>query len=397
MFRHDSMRSCSVATELPDQLVQKWQAAPGGRLTPPVAVSDRLYVGSTDANQVHCLDAATGKTIWTFVADGPVNSPPTWHEGRLLFGTRAGSLYALTARDGRMAWRFRAAPSAARLVAFGRLESPWPLDGSPLVLDGKVYCVAGRSMHLDSGLFAYAVDLNTGRFLQEANLQANTEPKGETAGSLLPDVLVSDGQAVYMKSMRFEPDDITRYRILSKPNRRGQAQSPEEILLCQTEMVDDSWLNCCFWAYRGCRAQQLVFDELACFGLNGPRKIRWGGAYGHDAYVPGSGFALRKWSFQDGKRQRKWRDVSVPLRADAMVLTTNRLYLAGIPDQASADDFRAAHENRRGGVLHVVSRQEARAVAESALAAAPVYNGLAAPGKRLFITTREGQVLCMGN
>jgi len=396
MFRHDPMRSGCVPIELPDRLVRQWEAAPGGDLTPPVIVAGKVYVASPDRNQVVCLDARTGKPVWRFIADGPVNSPPTWHRGRLVFGTRAGSLYALTAEDGRMIWRFRAAPAPALLVAFGRLESPWPLDGSPLVMDGNVYCVAGRSMHLDSGLYVYKIELDTGRLLQETNLRANTEPKGEIEGSLLPDILVSDGNGIYMKSMCFQPDDITQHSVADTFDRRGATRKPEHILRCATEMVDDSGLNCCFWAYKGCQAQQLVFDDRASYGLKGPRKTSWGGSVRHDVYRPGTGYALRKWVFEGKKAMQQWENVSVPLRAKTMVLTSNRLYLAGTPDETSTDDFWAAYENKMGGVLFVVSRENARKAAQYDLDAVPVYNGMAAAADRLFISTCDGRVICMG-
>ena len=148
MFRRDPMRSCSTPVELPERLSPKWKSAPGGELTPPVIVGDSVFLASVDNCQVYCLNSADGKLKWRFAADGPVNAPPTYCRGQLVFGTRAGTLYALTSDEGELIWSFRAGPSRVRIVAFGRLESPWPLNGSPLVLDGDVYCVAGRSMSL---------------------------------------------------------------------------------------------------------------------------------------------------------------------------------------------------------------------------------------------------------
>ncbi|MGM0490929.1 MAG: PQQ-binding-like beta-propeller repeat protein [Planctomycetota bacterium] len=411
MFRHDPMRSCGAPVRLPKKLAPKWTSAPGGQLTPPVIVGDQVFLASRDTCQLYGLNAANGELEWQFAADGPINAPPTFSEGCLVFGSRAGTLYAVTADEGQLMWRLRAGPARVRVSAFGRLESPWPLNGSPLVMDGNVYCVAGRSMSLDGGIHVYKVDLRTGELLQEVNLQADTEPKGETDQNFLADMLVSDGESVYMKSMRFNMDDITRYSFQGASGRRGLAKAPKKILRCQTEMVDDSWLNCCFWAYRGCQAQQLVFDETAAYGINGPSKVQWGGSFAHDVYRPSSGYRLHKWAFDSkegkpaGKKQEgkngdeskgQWRGATVDHRARSMVLTDDCLYFAGTPDKTPADDFWAAYENRKGALMLSVSRKTGKVVAAYPLESEPVYNGMAAAGDCLYVVTRDGNITCWG-
>lgn len=414
MFRHDPMRSCGAAVQLPEKLAPKWSSAPGRELTPPVIVDDRVFVASAKACQVYCLSANSGELQWEFAADGPINAPPTFSQGRLVFGSRAGTLYAVTADEGRLVWRLRTGPARVHISAFGRLESPWPLNGSPLVMDGKVYCVAGRSMSLDGGVYLYKVDLQTGRLLQQVNPRTDTEPKGETDKNFLADMLVSDGEAVYMKSMKFNKNDITRYSFQGSGGRRGLAKVPKDILRCQTEMVDDTWLNCCFWAYRGCQAQQLVFDEAAAYGINGPSKIKWGGSFAHDVYRPGSGYVLHKWMFdsskgkaggkekgsQSGKKNKgkeQWNGAKVDLRAQSMVLTKDCVYFAGTPDKTEPrEDFWAAYENRKGAVMLAVSRKTGKALAAHQLESVPVYNGLAAAGQCLYVVTRDGKIACWG-
>jgi hypothetical protein len=375
VFRHDPARSCSTPVVLPERLSPEWTFAPGGTLTAPVVVGDHVFLASRDGAQVYCVDADSGRLEWRFATDGPVNAPPTYSQGRLVFGTRAGTLYVLTAAEGERVWSFRTGPARVHIAAFGRLESPWPLGGSPLVVDGNVFCVAGRSMSLDSGIYVYKLDLRTGALLEEAHLETDTEPKGEVENNFLADVLVSDGQAIYMKSVRFELDDVAKPTFEGNSGRRGSARKPKHVLRCQTDMLDDSWLNCCFWAYRGCQAQQLVFDDTAAYGVSGPAKVRWGGAYGHDVYRPGSGYRLQKWDLASGNAQA-WEDVKVAVRARSMVLTGDRLYLAGTPDKTPAGDFWAAYENRRGALLLAVSRDDGRVLAEYPLTSEPVSGGI---------------------
>ncbi len=154
VYKHDNSRSNRARASLPAKAPAgeplSWTREVAAKITAPVVACGAVYVASPAEGTVSRLDASSGEVAWRFVADGPVDTPPTYHRGKLVFGTRAGSVYALAAGDGRMLWRFRAAPTDALLAAFGLLESPWPVHGSVLVMDGKAYCVAGRSMNLDS-------------------------------------------------------------------------------------------------------------------------------------------------------------------------------------------------------------------------------------------------------
>ena len=120
-------------------------------------------MAAVDAHTVHALDADTGKAAWSYTAGGRVDSPPTIYRGRVLFGSADGWVYCLRAGDGRLAWRFRAAPEDRRLVAYEQLESAWPVSGSVLVQGDVVCCVAGRSAFLDGGMRLVRLDAASGR------------------------------------------------------------------------------------------------------------------------------------------------------------------------------------------------------------------------------------------
>ena len=393
LFRGDTKRSCFAPVELPDELSTRWTATPGGAVSPPIVVGSRVFVASPERNTVTCLKGDTGEVAWKFTADGPINSPPTYWKGRILFGTRTGSLYSLTADAGKLVWRQRVAPGTSQLMAFGQLESPWPLNGSPVVLNGSVYCIAGRSMHLDSGLYAARVDARSGRLLQRTNLQADTAPKGEVQGAVLPDMLVSDGDNLYMKWMQFEPEDITQHELTGRVARKGKPNKPADILTCTTEMTDDSWLNTCFWSYQNCSAQQMAFDGSVVCGANGPGAGGWRGAFGHDVHHPGKGHTVTQWRVTEEGRTKDWNR-AVQLRPSAMLLSRKRLYLAGPPDEKSAEDFWAPLQGKEGGLLQVISREDGENLAHHRLDSPPVYNGMATTGDALYISLENGSVVC---
>ncbi|MEA3368318.1 MAG: PQQ-binding-like beta-propeller repeat protein, partial [Planctomycetota bacterium] len=211
-FRHDALRTGSVATDVPADAARQWRVKAGRRVSAPVAVGDRVFAALVDEHAVVCLRAADGRTLWRFTAGGRIDSPPTWHRGTVLFGSADGHLYCVRAADGALVWRFQAAPRDRLMGAFGQLESAWPVHGSVLVLDGAtagdtagkageggtVYVAAGRSSELDGGIHLYALDAATGRLRHHRTLQGPRYradaidenyrlPMGALAGILMSD------------------------------------------------------------------------------------------------------------------------------------------------------------------------------------------------------------------
>ena len=167
VFRHDSLRSSSVETEIPDGLKTLWSVDLGGKLSPPVIAGGRVYVSAVDAHKIYALDETSGRELWTYFAGGRVDSPPSVHRGMLIFGSADGWVYCLRASDGALAWRFRAAPNERQIMARSQVESAWPVHGSVLAANGVVYCTAGRSSFVDGGIYLYALDAATGEVLDK--------------------------------------------------------------------------------------------------------------------------------------------------------------------------------------------------------------------------------------
>ncbi len=118
-FRHDAERSGAVKTTVqPTDLKRTWCSELGGKLSTLVVADGNLFVASVDAHGVHALDAATGEQIWSFTANGRIDSPPTIWQGHALFGSADGHVYCLNANDGRLVWRYRAAPEDKRMMSF---------------------------------------------------------------------------------------------------------------------------------------------------------------------------------------------------------------------------------------------------------------------------------------
>lgn len=107
-----------------------------------------------------------GKPAWHFVTGGRLGSRGTLqHDAeRLYVPCHDGSIYALNLKDGSLAWRFLAAPADRRMVAYGQVESAWPIFN--LVLhQGRLYGIAGRHREIDGGLHAYGIEAASGKLL----------------------------------------------------------------------------------------------------------------------------------------------------------------------------------------------------------------------------------------
>lgn len=125
-----------------------------------VVADGRVFFGSSADDQIRCLDARTGREVWTTFTEGPVRLAPTVVEGRVYGGSDDGQVYCLDARDGRVLWKVRAAPEDRRIPGNGRIISTWPVRTSVVVQEGTLYTTAG--MFPSEGVHLVALDAATG-------------------------------------------------------------------------------------------------------------------------------------------------------------------------------------------------------------------------------------------
>ena len=419
-YRHDPARTGGTGSVVPSSLMQIWQQELGGRLSSPVIAAGRLFVVSIDTHTVHVLDAVRGNALWQYTAGGRIDSPPTVSKGLAVFGSVDGWVHCLRADDGKLVWRYRAAPMDQRLVAFGQLESVWPVHGSVLVKDDVVYCAAGRSSYLDSGIFLSRLDLRTGRKLAEERLYSRKPETGEQPEEpimfempgALPDVLSSNGELVYMRRLAFDPGSM-------------QAREAKPHLYSPAGFLNDDWWHRNYWifgehfysGYIGWRfagleapaGRLLVLDDTSIYGFaRESSRPRAAGAQAYQLFAtdrkdlpaaesPDYKRAGRGYS-RKGPRKLKVKfrwTASVPILVRAMLRAGDTLFVAGLPGNAlrSAPAF----EGKRGGGLCVVSTADGKTLQDYKLDSPPVFDGMAAANGRLYLTTQNGQVLCLGD
>jgi hypothetical protein len=391
---------------------------------------------------------------WHFTAGGRIDSPPTIHRGLVLFGSRDGRVYCLRERDGQLVWRFLAAPRDRRIGSFDQIESSWPVHGSVLIVDNVAYFTAGRSTYLDGGILVYGLDPETGEILHRGRLEGphpDIHGQRDYAFYLLganSDVLVSQDGFVYMRQKKMTPQlqevDIP---VLSSKG----AQDVGLHVFSTSGLLDDSWYNRTFWMYSkrwpgfqlanqaSKTGQLLVVDEQQTYAVrafyrrNVHSPMFFPGKEGYLVFAdananepqivgePGSREPVRWLPQSDywrarGDEVRKLESEAfgldkmmgytraempvwmlwLPVRVRAMVKAGETLYLAGAPDAFDADDPYAVFEARRGGQLVAVSAKDGTKRTEMQLDHPPVFDGMIAAHGHLFVSLRDGSVVCLG-
>lgn len=483
-YRSDAARSGSVKTSVPVDLKQMWQVDLGGRLSSVVAVGNTVFLAAIDAHTVHALNASTGKAVWTYTAGARIDSPPTYFQGRVIFGSADGWVYCLRAADGRLIWRFRAAPEDRRLVAYDQLESAWPVSGAVLVENNSVYCVAGRSAFLDGGMRLVRLDPRTGQKLAETILDEKDPETGENLQSLmmgqdmpvaLPDVLSSDGRSIYMRAQAFDLNCSRRHigpikldaQQRRRANRRGdEVEEAEDLsavgdhLFSRSGFLDDSWFWRSYWIYGkavnsnyggwlqpGHMApcgRLMVFNDSDIYGFDRKpeylcnasvaeyyvyradrqvseerlERVRaangWINAASTKKNAGSSDWATRKQFPMTDQNPAtfRWAQGDTPIMARGLVLAGDTVFMAGPPDLvndeeafknpddpaigAALDAQVAALEGRKGSQLIALAAADGKKLAAYQLPSMPTFDGLAAARGKLFLTTLDGKLICLG-
>jgi outer membrane protein assembly factor BamB len=432
--------------KLPAELRRVWKRQIKGRVSAPVIAGGLVVVSAIDAHRIVALDAKDGSVRWTFMPGGRVDSPPTLHEGLVLFGCADGRVYCVRASDGKEVWRFRAAPEDRRTVAVDQIESLWPVHGSVLVQNGTAYVTAGRSSYLDGGIRVYGLDPKTGKVVGETCIRSDhpgpgtpTKEKPPTdeaprriaqntvdmrtltapdksdsfsmAGGATTDVLVGDGTSVYMRQVRLD-------------SRCARQEKSGRHLLSTTRLLDDAEVHRSHWflgtgdfsrmpvsyswIVNPIKARWnvpaavpygllLAFDDEAVWGIR-----RW---KGYTLYAaankPFSADEAALPDFRPGAKDTMnnatWMwSVTLSMRPRAMLRAGELLFIGGMPVAIPKEGSYEIFEGRDGGVLAAVSPADGKTVAEHKLDRPPVWDGMAAAEGRLYLSTVDGHVVCMG-
>ena len=311
-------------------------------------------------------------------------------------------------------------------MAYGQLESAWPVHGNILVHQDSAYFAAGRSSYLDGGVYLYRLDLLSGRLLSQTRMdsrdpETKEQPKEAICDfdmpGILPDVLSCDGSSLYMRHNRFDLNGVEQ-----------EADVPH--LFSGVGFLDGSWWHRTYWLVGAEMAsgwgrwpiagnvvpsgRLLVLDSSSVYGFGRHQYSRGGSHVGLDDTYYRLFATDRKPLIQSEHPDEKpvkqikkldqlprgyasdksvvnyhW-EIKIPFMVRAMILAGNNLFLAGQSGLANP-------EESKGAFLRVVSAKNGKDLAEYTLDSPPVFDGIAATRGCIYISSVDDRVTCFHN
>jgi outer membrane protein assembly factor BamB len=441
-YRGDVARS-GLAAGIGDPTKLKWSVKLPGQLTQPVIADQKVLVADKD-NPVLCAFAAgTGEPVWRFVPGGQIDSSPAVYKGLVYFGASDGFIYCLDLSNGQLCWKYQAAPALANHMYLERLEATHPVHGNVLVMNDRLYTVAGRSMFTDGGIRFLILDALTGRKIKEHIMDDKVPGTDEplqmqheilNMPMALSDLLSSNGKKIFM---RYQPFDLegNRLDLLFSGKRYGyepgtynedlatafepvatRQKGEDAHLFSGTGFLDDSWWHRTYWIYGNYHASGHNGYSLAgakgapsgrmiCFDKD--RIYTWGRLKHYFRWSEEYVFSLHA---KDYDYQDQW-SVMLPILVRAMVASDDRLFVLG-PDELmrqdeikrriteeEVQDLMAEQEKalngESGSTLLVVDKQSGKILSGHRLPTAPVLDGMAGAYGDLYIATTDGSLCCV--
>jgi hypothetical protein len=272
------------------------------------------------------------------------------------------------------------------------------------------------------------LNLTTGRLLTDKTFYSRNpgtgriihlfKPQHKVAMEMpgvLPDILSCAGDSIWMRSVAFDNNlKITKKKFAH--------------LFCSMGFLDHSWWELTYWVYgthmfsgrlgvtQAARmyptGRIMVFDEQEVYGYqDGYESIKVPRLVACDKNPK-----VKK--NPDDKRKRtmvinNWQ-TSIPLIPEGLVLSGDILFMAGSPpvdrkelterlsklnvDRYETDPlFKEAEETIKGmkaGILYGVKKTDGSKVMETRLRSTPVFDGLIAADNRLYLSMKDGSVVC---
>ena len=433
LYRHDRWRSSSAVTPGPTGLGEKWRVALNpaneprnqeigpiehdwkdnpvvkGPLSPPTVANGVAYVTRPNAHELIAIGTLTGKVRWRFTANGRLDTPPAIHRGLCLFGSATGWVYALRADTGAMVWRLRAAPTDERIVAYGQVESPWPVPGAVLVMDEVAYFAAGRQPLADGGILVFAVNPLTGdrhwvKRIDTVPQQGFYENSGLEFDPV--DLLHAEGDGLAMSRWVLSPDgkdvSVDKWNAFAKLNtgagevwiprgswtygarhqHRFPGEAPRRPLIAFRDDNVYSSLNGSTDVFRRDfdLEQGETFNSKWITGWEASRTARENGKpYRTYRIAEGALWTENPFADPDAEQEELKPSTQRYNRIHAMALAEDKLY--------------AVHQDGR---LKVLSTSDGY-VLDSAQVPPPAWDGLAIAENHIYLTTQDGELVCLGD
>jgi len=419
-----------------------WNYTAGGRIDSPPSIHGGLVLFGSADGCVYCLRASDGQLVWRFraapcdrqiVAFGQLESPWRVHGSILI---KDGVAYCTAGRSTHIDGGIRVFgldPATGRVMHETCLDT-WArtridAENKPFI---PGYHIEGAlsDVLVSEGDYIYMGQYKLDRKLvQQKAPYVMPDPDNEAVAMDLMNQPFTEGmesQAKYEKvqhdwQWRVHPQMMKDYNKKYGGTSMGdRAMGPH--IATTSGFLDDSWFNRTYWMYSDYwpgyylahrapkTGQLLVVGPRRTFAVQGypsrnlqspqftPGKkgyLLLADENGNEPVIPDYTRGIPKGIGFSRKEPPAWFEW-VRVRIRGMVLAGDRLFVAGPPDVVSALDPMAAFEGRGGAVLRVHSSADGSTLTERKLDAPPVFDGLIAAKGRLYMSSVDGTVLCLG-
>lgn len=422
-----------------------WSFTAGGRIDSPPTVHGGLVLFGCADGSVYCLRASDGETVWRFraaprdrwiVSFGQLESPWRVHgsvlvEGGVVYFTAGRSTFL----DGGILV-FGLDPVTGKVLHETRLDT-WSrtrkdAENKPFIpayhMEGAASDIlVSEGGHIYLGQYKFDRSLETQSvpyLLPDTGSETGAMGRTELTGKPFVQDMKRMGQDETVQrdwQLRQWPKMAQEHKEKYGGSNLGERKMGRHVL-ATGGFLDDSWFNRTFWMYseiwpgfyiahRGAKTGQLlsVGDEKTYAVQAFPSRNLQSPLFkaGEEGYLlfaddndnepvlPAYTRGVPKGIGFTRKEPPVWFQW-VPVRIRAMVVTGNALLVVGPPDVLDPDDPMAAFEGRKGGLLWAVSKETGEKLSEHELPSPPIFDGMSAAGGRLYVSTMDGHLICLG-
>ncbi|MCK5172322.1 MAG: PQQ-like beta-propeller repeat protein, partial [Planctomycetes bacterium] len=225
------------------------------------------------------------------------------------------------------------------------------------------------------------------------------------------DIFVGDGTDVYMRHLKFDRN-LTRLRdvgphLLSTSSLLDDAENHRSHWVFgpgdfSRTPVAYSWIMNKETGWQGTypvypRGMLLTFDDKDIWSV---RRVKDGGY----TLISQTRRSVEEFAKSDEPDFRvidkdaatnyTWSK-PLPMRPRAMINAGSRLYIAGMPSEYGKDNWQEAFDGSRGGLIKIISAEDGTEIAQCKLDSAPVWDAIAAANEKIYISTIDGNVVCL--
>ncbi|PCJ56715.1 MAG: hypothetical protein COA79_18090 [Planctomycetota bacterium] len=373
MYKKDHKRSNFTKSIIAGKLIKSWtKKVASSKLSQATTSYNKVFVSDERGDKIIALDQKTGNIKWEFFTTGTPRNSPTLYKGYCLIGTGGGYVHCLNAKTGKEIWTRRVAPCQKYIGDRGKFDSEWPVAGSVLIKENSAFISVGRSAKQLHGLNNYALNIKTGK------IKWHYQEKGHFSA----DMFLSDKISLVFNGLRYDFNSGKRvYGKAKSVSLKGILKTTR--YLTPVSIVDYS--NSIKPAQTDKRHEYLsdgiqqgdilasTPDTSICAGRysNGYGKTEWRKIHGR--------------LFLKAKGKYNWALKNMDMQIYGLATAVDKIYAIGISKEI---------ESKNKSELRVYQLNDGKMIQKIEIDGTPIYDSLSIANGRLYVTTTNGIILC---